>query len=102
MRYNCELNRKSKDYLISGERAMDMVQKCLAFLTLSSVAVVLGLYVIGTFLNCLREPLTLRSKKIATSLCSLGMDQLMFLLNIFGLYEQREDLDLEQDLFNMV
>ena len=29
-------------------------------------------------------------------------DQLMFLLNIFGLYEQREDLDLEQDLFNMV
>ena len=102
MRYNCELNRESKDYLISGERAMDMVQKCLAFLTLSSVAVVLGLYVIGTFLNCLREPLTLRSKKIATSLCSLGMDQLMFLLNIFGLYEQREDLDLEQDLFNMV
>ena len=101
MRYNCELNRKSKDYFISGERAMDW-QKCLAFLTLSSVAVVLGLYVIGTFLNCLREPLTLRSKKIATSLCSLGMDQLMFLLIIFGLHEQREDLDLEQDLFNMV
>jgi hypothetical protein len=81
---------------------MDMVQKCLAFLTLSSLAVVLGLYVIGTCLNCLREPLTLRSKKIATSLCSLGMDQLMYLLNIFGLYEPRDNLDLEQDLFNMV
>ena len=79
-----------------------MIQASLAFLTLTSLAVVLGLYIIGTFLNCLREPLTLRSKKIATSLCSLGMDQLMFLLNIFGLYEQREDLDLEQDLFNMV
>ena len=80
------------------------LSECLTFLTISSLAVVLGLYVIGTCLNCLREPLTLRSKKIATSLCSLGMDQLMYLLYIFGLYEPKpkNQGDLEQNLFNVV
>ena len=81
---------------------MDMIQASLAFLTLTSLAVVLGLYIIGTFLNCLRDPLTSRSKKIATSLCSLGVDQIMFLLKIFGLYEPRDIVDREQDLFNRV
>ena len=81
---------------------MDIIQSCLAFLTLTSLIVVLGLYVIGTFLNCLRDPLTARSKKIATSLCSLGVDQIIFLLKIFGLYEPRDIVDHEQDLFNRV
>ena len=81
---------------------MDMVQKCLTFLTLASLMLVVSLYIIGTCLNCLREPLTMRSKRIETSLCSLGVDQFMFLLNIFGLYEPREDTNPEQDLFNRV
>ena len=49
---------------------MDMVQKCLAFLTISSLAVVLGLYFIGTCLNCLGEPLKVLIIKFAT--CSEG------------------------------